>query len=68
MLFSGERLRLTPAASAASASRRRKLWHARWMATNDDEQAVSVTTAGPFSPKKYDRRPAAKLAALPNGM
>ena len=40
---------------------------ARWMATSDDEHAVSSTTAGPCTPRKYDSRPAAKFDALPNG-
>ncbi len=68
MLFSGLRIRLTPAASAWSLSRRRRLWQARWMDTSDDEHAVSLTTAGPRTPRKYDSRPAAKFGALPNGM
>src|ERR1700722_14456308 len=37
------------------------------MATSDDEHAVSSTTAGPCTPRKYDSRPAAKFDALPNG-
>ena len=68
MLFSGVRIRLTPAASAWSLSLRRRLWHARWIDTSEDEQAVSTTSEGPCRPRKYARRPAAKLAALPNGM
>jgi hypothetical protein len=35
------------------------------METRDDEHAVSITSAGPRTPRKYDSRPAAKLAALP---
>ena len=38
------------------------------MATSEDEHAVSITTAGPCTPKKYDNRPAAKFGAFPNGM
>ena len=68
MLFSGLRMRFTPAASAVSLSLRRRLSHARWIETSDDEQAESRTTAGPRAPRKYDNRPAAKFGALPNGM
>ena len=48
---SGDRIRFTPPASAKSLSRVRRLRHARWTATSDDEQAVSTVTAGPSSPK-----------------
>ena len=37
----------TPPASATSLSPERRLWQARWMATSDDEQAVSIETLGP---------------------
>ncbi|PQM45074.1 hypothetical protein C1Y40_04762 [Mycobacterium talmoniae] len=67
MLFSGLSIRLVPAARAVSLSRRRRLWQARCTATSDDEQAVSITSAGPRAPRKYANRPAAKFAALPNG-
>jgi hypothetical protein len=51
-----------------SLSRLRRLSHARWIATSDDEHAVSTTSAGPCAPRKYANRPAAKFDALPNGM
>ena len=35
------------------------------IATSDDEQAVSIETQFPVSPKKYDTRPAAALGAVP---
>ncbi len=38
---------------------------ARWMATSDEEQAVSTVTAGPSSPRVYATRPVAMLPALP---
>ncbi len=46
----GDRMRLTPPASATSHSPRRSAWLARWTATSDDEHAVSIATAGPVSP------------------
>ncbi|RFZ66793.1 hypothetical protein DL240490_01932 [Mycobacterium marinum] len=49
---SGRRVALTPPASARSVSRRRRLWHARWIADKDDEQAVSIAAAGPRSPSR----------------
>ena len=39
--------RFTPPASAKSHSPSRRLWHARWRATSDDEQAVSTARVGP---------------------
>ncbi|MGX1118265.1 hypothetical protein RKD37_003628 [Streptomyces ambofaciens] len=47
----GERIRLTPPASATSHSPRRSAWPARWTAVREDEQAVSTATAGPISPR-----------------
>ena len=52
MLVNGDRDSCTPPASATSLSRSRRLWQARWMATNDDEHAVSTATAGPRSPSR----------------
>lgn len=43
----GARRRLTPAASAMSLSPTRRLTHAWWTATSDDEQAVSIAKLGP---------------------
>ena len=47
-MASGERITLTPPASARSHSPARRLWQARWTATSDDEQAVSTADAGPL--------------------
>jgi hypothetical protein len=62
---SGRSIRLTPPASARSLSRSRRLWHARWFATSDDEHAVSTATAGPRRPSRYAIRPTVTLCALP---
>ena len=43
----GESSMLTPAASARFESPARRLWHARWMVTSDDEHAVSTVIDGP---------------------
>ncbi|COW45036.1 Uncharacterised protein [Mycobacterium tuberculosis] len=51
MLGPGLSKRLVPPTNAISLSRPRRLWHARCTATNDDEQAVSMTTAGPRAPR-----------------
>ena len=61
----GDSSRFTPAASASSESPARRLWHARWMATSDDEQAVSIVTDGPRRSRKYDTRLAMMLSAPP---
>ena len=37
------------------------LSHARWTATSDDEQAVSMASAGPLRLRKYEMR-AARIA------
>jgi hypothetical protein len=65
MVSSGVSMRLTPPASATSHSPLRRACTARCTATNDDEQAVSSDTAGPWAPSTYDSRPAAMLRALP---
>src|SRR5690349_4043484 len=57
----GERMRLTPPASARVDSPRQRLWQARWTATNEDEQAVSTARLGPRKSKTYERRLAATL-------
>ena len=41
---------------------RRSAWHARCIATSEDEHAVSTVTAGPSRPKLYAKRPEATLA------
>ena len=38
--------------AATSLSPERRLWHARWMATSDDEQAVSIDRLGPAQIEK----------------
>ena len=55
----------TPPARASVASPLRRLWQARWTATSDDEQAVSIARLGPRKSSRYERRLAAMLAALP---
>ena len=42
-----------------------RLRQARWMATNDEEQAVSIAMLGPRKSCTYDNRFAAMLNALP---
>ena len=55
----------TPPATARSTSPLIKAWAARWVATRDDEQAVSSDTAGPFRFRKYDSRAARMELTLP---
>ncbi|KYF86670.1 hypothetical protein BE20_28325 [Sorangium cellulosum] len=50
LIVSGERMRLTPPASAMSLSPLRRLWQARWIATSEEEHAVSTVMLGPSSP------------------
>src|ERR1051325_6193284 len=61
----GESIRLTPPATARRHSLLRRLWHARWTVTSDDEQAVSTAILGPCKPSRYDKRPALKQKPLP---
>ncbi|RGC67277.1 hypothetical protein C5N14_19395 [Micromonospora sp. MW-13] len=56
---------VTPPARARSHSPARSACTARCSATSDDEQAVSMETAGPSSPRVYDTRPDATAAAPP---
>ena len=42
---------VTPPASASVHSPLRSDWAARWIATSEDEQAVSSVMAGPSKPK-----------------
>ncbi len=42
---------VTPPARASKHSPERSAWLARWMATSDEEHAVSTLTAGPSRPK-----------------
>ena len=46
------RNRLTPPTSAIPISPRRSAWQAKSKATNDAEQAVSTTNAGPRRSRK----------------
>ncbi len=48
---SGKSIRLTPPASAMSDSCARRLCTARWMATREDEHAVSTAMFGPCTPR-----------------
>ncbi len=61
----GVTIRVTPPARARSHSPRRSAWAARWVATREDEQAVSTVSAGPCRPSAYARRPEATLSAEP---
>src|SRR5687768_1146644 len=61
MVPSGERIRFAPPAMASVDSPLHKLRHARFDATSDDEQAVSIDMLGPRKSKKCERR----LAAMP---
>src|SRR5437899_5432415 len=65
IVTSGIRITLTPPASASRQSPCRRLRQARWTATSDEEQAVSIDRHGPCRPSTYDRRPAATLNELP---
>lgn len=53
-VVSDDSMVLTPAATAMVASPLSRPLCARWPATRDDEQAVSVLTQGPVNPKVYD--------------
>ena len=62
---SGRRIRFTPPASASSDSPSHRLRQARWTATSEDEQAVSIARLGPRKSKWCEIRLAAMLAADP---
>jgi hypothetical protein len=64
-LISGASMRFTPPASASVLSPERRLWQARWIATSDDEHAVSTVMLGPSRPNVYESRPAGKECPLP---
>ena len=55
----------TPPARARSASPRCRPVTAWWVATKDDEQAVSTAIAGPPSPSAKATRPIAVLREVP---
>ncbi|GGR08019.1 hypothetical protein GCM10010195_73560 [Kitasatospora griseola] len=61
----GVAITVTPPASASEHSPARSACAARWIATSDDEHAVSTDTAGPSSPSRYDTRPDVALVAVP---
>ncbi|GAB3691634.1 hypothetical protein GCM10027597_48000 [Saccharopolyspora tripterygii] len=46
----GVDMTVTPPASASEHSPWRRDWAAKWVATSDDEHAVSTVTAGPSKP------------------
>src|SRR3712207_9561158 len=52
MVPSGRRIRLTPPVSATSHSPFQMLWQAMWVATSDEEQAVSIAKLGPCRSKR----------------
>jgi hypothetical protein len=56
---------VAPPASASEHSPLRSACMARWVATSEDEHAVSTVTAGPSRPNVYASRPDATLDALP---
>ncbi len=62
---SGDMMAFTPPATTRLLSPSRRLWQAVWMATSEDEQAVSIAMQGPRKPKVKDTRPAAAFSAVP---
>ena len=46
----------TPFTTAISQSPPAIDWHAKYKALNDEEQEVSITTAGPCKSKKYEKK------------
>ena len=55
-----------PPASASEHSPERSATHARWIATSEDEHAVSIAMFGPLRPSQYESRPTIALGALPS--
>ena len=55
-VIAGLKIKFTPAASAKSVSRERRLLQAMSIVTSDDEQAVSIDTLGPRKFSTYDSR------------
>ena len=64
-LTSGLEMTLTPPAIAASQSPSNRARQAWWMATVDEEHAVSITIDGPLRPRQYDKRPLRKDFKVP---
>ena len=56
---------MTPPASAMSHSKFSRLWHARWIATNDVEHAVCTLMLGPRKSNWYEARVASTSLSLP---
>ena len=56
---------VTPPANARSHSTDRSACAAKCIATNDDEHAVSIDSAGPSRPSRYDTRPDVTLVTDP---
>jgi len=52
MKTAGVESTVTPPASASSHSPCLSAWQARWIATSEEEQAVSILTAWPSRPKE----------------
>src|SRR5215210_3461272 len=65
IVVSGIRMALTPPARATSLSPRARLSCARWIATSDDEHAVSTARLGPRRSKRNESRFAATAWELP---
>ena len=65
ILTSGFEITLTPPANAALQSPLNNARHAWYIATKDDEQAVSTTTEGPPKPIAYEIRPLRKARKVP---
>ncbi|GAA2477708.1 hypothetical protein GCM10010276_12500 [Streptomyces longisporus] len=61
----GEAITVTPPTSASEHSPERTAWAAMCRATSEEEHAVSMDTAGPCRPSRYEMRPDITLAAPP---
>src|SRR5437763_11514886 len=61
----GVAITVTPPASASVHSPVRRARIAKWIATRDDEHAVSTVTAGPSNPSEYEIRPDITALAVP---
>ena len=61
----GSHINVTPPAMARSHSPERSARTAVWIATSEDEQAVSTVKAGPLSPSAYAIRPETTLPEIP---
>jgi hypothetical protein len=58
-VVSDRRVRFTPVARACEQPPGKNDVLARWTPTSEEEQAVSMLTLGPFSPKEKEIRPLA---------